>query len=352
LKILLLKPSSLGDVIQAVPVLRLLKRHWPASDIYWWLAADLAPLLEADSDLSGIIRFERERWRAPWRWHEVFRSVRRMRDERFDLVIDLQGLARSGFFAWLAQGGLTIGLDDPREGAALFYDQIVRRPSTLTHAVDWYLQVVRELRVPVSRDFVWLPPRAEVAQAVQEKWRPAGARWLVLNPGARWSNKRWPVEYFAALTRRLAAECRELRFVILGGKEDADRGRAIAQGAPERCLDLAGRTSLPEMIEWIRLGVAVVTNDTGPMHVAAALGKRVVALFGPTEPRRTGPYGQLENVLQLKLPCVPCLKANCAYHDPFACLRRLDPAGVVRAVKDRLQSGWSRGEEVVSLRGQ
>lgn len=342
MKILLLKPSSLGDVVQAVPVLRLLKKHWPTSEIHWWLAADLVPLLEGDPDLSGIIRFERRRWVAPWRWHEALHSVHRLRQERFDLVIDLQGLARSALFAWLAQGGLTIGLDDPREGAALFYDKAVRRPSALTHAVEWYLEVVHELHVPVNGDFVWLPPRAQAAQAVQEKWRPARAPWLVLNPGALWPTKRWPVPYFGKLVRRLASEDGELRFVILGGKEDADRGRAIAQGAPQRCLDLTGQTSLPEMIEWIRLARLVVTNDTGPMHVAAALGKPVVALFGPTEPRRTGPYGQLENVLQVQLPCVPCLKATCAYHDQFACLRQLDPDRVVQAVKDWCARGWSR----------
>lgn len=344
MKILLLKPSSLGDVVQAVAVLRLLKKHWPASEIYWWLAADLVPLLEGDPDLSGIIRFERQRWAAPWRWHEVFHSLRLMRQQRFDLVIDLQGLARSGLFAWLAQGAFTIGLDDPREGAALFYDRIVPRPSAFTHAVDWYLEVLRDLRVPVHHDFVWWPPHAAAAQAVQAKWRPAGARWLALGPGARWPNKRWPVEHFVALVRRLAADRPDLRFVILGGPGDGELGRAIAPGAPQRCLDLTGQTSLPEMIEWIRLAELMITNDTGPMHVAAALGTPVVALFGPTEPRRTGPYGQLRQVFQAKLSCVPCLKASCANPDRFACLRRLDPEGVAQVVADRLRHAGAAGE--------
>jgi lipopolysaccharide heptosyltransferase I len=337
LKVLLLKPSSLGDVVQALPVLRLLKKHWPASEIYWWLAADLAPLLEGDPDLSGIIRFERDRWRAPWRWHELFASLRRVREKRFDLVIDLQGLIRSGLFAWVAQGELTIGLDDPREGAVLFYDRVVRQPEGRRHAVDWYLEVVHQLHVPVTWDFVWLPPRVEVAQAVQRKWQPAGYRWLVLIPGARWPTKRWPVEHFAHVVCQLATSHRELRFVILGGREDTGLGRTIAQAAPARCLDLTGRTSLPEMVEWVRLGEVVVTNDTGPMHVAAALGKPVVALFGPTDPRRTGPYGQLARALQVKLPCVPCLKSTCAYQEPLACLRQLAPGDVVQMLAAELQ---------------
>jgi ADP-heptose:LPS heptosyltransferase len=90
--------------------------------------------------------------------------------------------------------------------------------------------------------------------------------------------------------------------------------------SPERCLNLCGETSLPEMVEWIRLCDLMITNDTGPMHAAAALGKPLVALFGPTEPRRTGPYGQLENVLRIELPCSPCLKSFCTWKNPMECL--------------------------------
>ena len=117
---------------------------------------------------------------------------------------------------------------------------------------------------------------------------------LLLQPGARWENKRWPAEHFAELVRLLAKKFPDARFAILGSGEDQPLGEAIARAAPERCLNLCGATSLPEMIEWIRLGDLMITNDTGPMHVAAALGKPLVALFGPTEPRRTGPYGQFE----------------------------------------------------------
>ena len=105
-KILILKPSSLGDVVQALPVLRLIKRHLPASEIYWWIDSNLAPLLEGDPDLAGVVRFERRRWAAPAHWGEIWRSVRWLRQQRFDWVIDLQCLMRSGIFAWLANGKL------------------------------------------------------------------------------------------------------------------------------------------------------------------------------------------------------------------------------------------------------
>lgn len=326
MKILILKPSSLGDVVHALPVLRLLKRHQPEAEIYWWIESTLAPLLEGDPDLAGVIRFERRRWKSLANLRQLWRDLRWMRAQRFDWVIDLQGLARSAIIGWLANGRFYVGLDTPREGARGFYDRAVRRRSYLTHAVDWYLDVLPQLGVPKDAPFQWLPERPEVAAQVRRQWPSPQTRWLALQPGARWANKRWPVESYAALVRRLSAAQPELHFAILGGREDQPLGQSIAQAVPQRCVDLTGRTTFPEMVEWIRQSELMVTNDTGPMHVAAALGRPVVALFGPTEPRRTGPYGQLNNVLQLSLPCVPCMHPRCTNPKPLECLTALSPA--------------------------
>jgi lipopolysaccharide heptosyltransferase II len=337
LKILILKPSSLGDVLQALPVLRLLKLKFPRAEIFWWLDASLTPLLEGDPDLAGIVRFERKRWGQPKHWPEMFASIRWLRAQKFDLVIDLQCLLRSGAFAWLARGGFLIGLDEAREGARGFYDVAVPRKSFHTHAVDWYLSVLPPLGVPVHNNFTWLPERPLIAAEVNRKWfgdaekstgeipaQPA-PRWIALQPGARWDNKRWPAEYFARLVSALASRFPEARFAIFGSKDDQPLGEVIARAEPSRCLNLCGATSLPEMIEGIRRCELMVTNDTGPMHAAAALGKPIIGLFGPTEPRRTGPYGQLANVLRLDLPCSPCLKSTCHFEKPNECLRALTP---------------------------
>lgn len=325
MKILILKPSSLGDVVQAVPVLRLLKLHWPDSEIFWWIEAALAPLLEDDRDLAGIVRFNRRGWTLPSNWPEVWHSVRWMRRQSFDLVIDLQCLLRSGMFAWLANGKFLAGLDEPREGARGFYDLIVSRSSFHSHAADWYLSVLRALNVPVHWNFQWLPERPEISAEVKRKWETDPARWIVIQPGARWFNKRWPVENYATLVKRLAEARPEFRFAIMGSAEDKAAGAIIAQSDPKRCLDLTGKVSLPEMVEWIRLSEFMISNDTGPMHVAAALGKTVVAIFGPTEPRRTGPYRQLKNVVRIDLPCAPCLKGYCSYSKPLECLKGIAP---------------------------
>ena len=336
MKILILKPSSLGDVIQALPVLRLLKLHFPGAEIFWWIDSALAPLIEGDPDLAGVVRFERKRWGKPRHWPEMLRSVRWLREQNFDLVIDLQCLARSGAFAWLARGKFLAGLDEVREGARGFYDLAVPRKSFHTHAVDWYLAVLPALGVPVHKNFQWLPERPEIAAAINSKFKTQNSKLILLQPGARWKNKRWPAEHFAGLVRALAGKFPAARFGILGDPGDRPLGEIISQAAPERCLNLCGATSLPEMIEWIRRCDLLITNDTGPMHVAAALGRPLVALFGPTEPRRTGPYGQLENVLRLDLPCSPCLKSDCAYEKTDECLRALSPATVLARVEKLL----------------
>ena len=345
MKILILKPSSLGDVIQALPVLRLLKLYFSDAEIFWWIDSSLAPLVENDPDLTGIVRFERKRWGKPQHWLEMLRSIRRLREHNFDLVIDLQCLARSAAFAWLARGKHLVGLDEVREGARGFYDVAVPRKSFHTHAVDWYLSVLPPLGVPLNKNFVWLPERSEISAEVKRKWPEAfptsnsqlpTPKLILLQPGARWENKRWPANHFAELVRAVVQKFPSAHFAILGDQGDQPLGEIISQAAPAHCLNLCGATSLPEMIEWVRLGDLMITNDTGPMHVAAALGRPLVALLGPTEPHRTGPYGQLENVVRLDLPCSPCLSSRCTFEKPNECLNALAPALVFARVQKQL----------------
>jgi lipopolysaccharide heptosyltransferase II len=336
LKVLILKPSSLGDVVQALPVLRLIKKHRPGADVFWWIDASLSSLLEGDPDLAGLIRFDRQGWLSPLNWPEVWRTLQEMRCHSFDWVIDLQSLARSGIMAWLANGEFTVGLDDPREGARAFYDVVIPRASWHTHAVDWYLDVLPALDIPVDMNFTWLPVRRQFSALVREKWPNTERRLVMFQPGGRWRNKRWPLEHFIDLSRALSHEFDDIDFAVLGGQHDRELGEAISRSCPNRCLDLTGRTSLLEMVEWIRACSVLVTNDSGPMHVAAALRKPMVALFGPTEPQRTGPYGHLHQVVRQDLPCVPCMKDTCAYSRPLECLRSISPLSVATRVRQIL----------------
>ena len=161
--------------------------------------------------------------------------------------------------------------------------------------------------------------------------------------GAHWANKRWPAEHYAEVLRQLAARRPDLRFAVLGGEDERALGESIsrADGVGGATSDLTGKLSLPEMVEWLRRSALLITNDTDPMHVAAALGTPVVAMFGPTTPQRTGPYGQVDDVLQLSLPCIPCLKPYCIYPKPMECLRALPPSAAVQAALARLKAAAS-----------
>jgi lipopolysaccharide heptosyltransferase I len=337
-KLLILKPSSLGDVIHALPVLRLIKRQRPNWQVHWWIAQSLAPLLENDPDLAAVHPFQRRGWGTPAGLARGVQQLGQLHRERFDVVLDLQGLARSAAFSWAARAGLTIGLHQHREGAAAAYDISVERPSPNAHAVDWCRAVLPHLGLENNDDFEWMP-RRDCALPEGCKGKEGGQRWLALCPGARWENKRWPMESFETLTRNLLMEQGDLRVVVLGGKEDAALGARLgAIGA--RCLDKTGQTTLPEMVQWIRASEAMVTNDTGPMHVAAALGKPVVALFGPTDPRRTGPYHARGSVLQATgMDCVPCLSRNCTATRERDCLRGIGAPEVSAVVQKLLAHG-------------
>ena len=329
MKVLILKPSSLGDVVQAIPLLRLIKSRFPESEVYWWLAKELMTLLEGDPQLKKVFPFIRRDWGSAGNLGSMLRTVAETRAIQFDWILDLQGLARSAVFAWLANGATAVGLDNPREGASLAYDVAVPRPGPDSHALDWYLRVLKVMGAPVHWDFDWLPKRAEAGSRVAAQLGGRGDRLVAVCPGARWNTKRWPLEYFDRLLTLISDRDPRIRFAIIGGKEDREMGE-ILKGSDSACrIDLTGKTSLPEMVEWIRACQMVITNDTGPMHVGAALGIPILGLFGPTDPRQTGPYGQVEHALQLDtLPCIPCKKSTCRLDRPMECLRALTPAFV------------------------
>lgn len=321
--ILIVKPSSLGDVVHSLPVLQALHTCYPAARIDWVIAKGLEGLLEGHPLLHRLIVIDKDRWRQLSRAGSTVRELRELfstlRAGQYDLVIDLQGLLRSGLITGATGAPLRVGFSEAREGSRHFYSHTVAGGREV-HAVDRYLRIAAALGCAAKDVLFPLPPSAGVSEKVEEL-RTRLRDYVVLVPGARWETKLWPAGSFGELAALLP-----LPSVVIGGSADRDRAAEIVRLAQGRAHSLAGETSLPELIELMRTARAVVTNDSGPMHIAAALGVPVVAVFGPTSPVRTGPYGKNKVVLQSARECVPCYRRRCG---KFHCMEDITPAMVL-----------------------
>ena len=306
-RILIIKPSALGDVVHTLPVLRLLRKRFPSATIDWVISAPLAPLLEGHPDLQDPIPLHR----SPAGFVSVAREIRR---RGYDLVLDLQGLLRSGVLARATGSATRVGFAAAREFASLAYTHKVPPQLHPRHAVERYLDMAEFIgcgRGPV--EFVF------ASTAADHEWAKTQThslgKFAVLAPGTNWPSKRWPIEHFAQLAQILRE--RGMSVVVVGSSDAVELAPQIK---PD--LNLAARTSLKQLVEIIGLAEVVVANDSGPMHIAAALGTPLVVPFGPTNPTLTGPYLRPESVLQFPLPCSGCLSRKCSH---LTCLRRIAP---------------------------
>ena len=337
-RILLIKPSSLGDIVHALPVLAALRHAYPDAHIAWLVGSSFAGLLAEHPLINEVIPFDRRRYgrmlTSPSILREFLAFVGDLRRRRFDLVVDLQGLVRSGFMAWATGAKRRIGFADAREMAWAFYSQRVAVPGNAVHAVDKNCALASEMGLQISRPEFPLPITPRARTAMQDRLSAAGlthGRFIAVLPGARWESKRWTAEKFAELLCRLAAT--DPRPCVLLGAPDERPFAEQIRAAGARAIDLVGSTSLAELAAALDLAEVVVSHDSGPMHVAAALGRPIVALFGPTDSRKTGPYQTSAHVLTHSVPCAPCMQRVCPLGHQN-CLRGLEIEAVLRAVRE------------------
>lgn len=336
-KVLIVKPSAFGDVVHSLPFLAALRRTHPSARVAWVVARSCAGLLEGRPDVGDLFVFERERWggfrRLPRNLREFFAFARRLRAERFDLVVDLQGLFRSALLARLTGAPERVGFANARELGWMFYTRRVRVAAPDRHAVDRYLLVAKELGLEIERPVRFNVHIPEAARAFAAEWFEAhagGRRVVAMLPGSQWPTKRWPSEHFAALADRLAREAGSL-VLFLGGPGEEALAERIRGRMMTPAESLAGRTTIPRLAAVLERAAAVVANDSGPMHLAVALERPVVALFGPTSPERTGPYGGRAKVLRTARPCAPCFEPECENPE---CMRDIGVDAVLKAILD------------------
>ncbi len=272
-RILVVKPSSLGDIVHTLPALAALRRHWPKSEIQWMVNPEWAPLLEKHPHLDGILLFPRNQFRGligstkflPWAW--------RLRHHPFDLILDFQGLLRSALLAKLASKQSVYGLSDAREGATFFYQKTAdTRP--FAHSVDRYLALARLAGARTPSPPEWILPPGDAVPGLPK-------RFLLLHPFSRGNGKSMTPEHVEHLCAALSPEP-----VVIAGRSEAHL-RLTPNG-----LNLLNKTSIPQLIGLIRAATAVVSVDSGPMHIAAALHPRLLALHTWSDPQKVGPYPQ------------------------------------------------------------
>lgn len=312
-KLLVIKPSSLGDIIHGLMVAQSIREQMPDCAITWVAREIFAPLVQGCPTVDSTIVFPRTAWLTG-----MIQFVRVLRHESYDYVLDFQGLARSGLMTLLARGRRKIGRADAREFAGWASDEKVGLPGSgrNAHAVDVLLQFLPSLGLrprlngPIRLASEPLPPP-------HEKLAATGP--IVLVPHSRRPSKNWPG--FVALTDLLLQKNSGPPVVWAGQKRCEPSGTATAN---PRFHNLTGQTSLRQMTGLIQSAGVVVANDSGPMHIAAAVGRPLVGLFGPTPPELYGPY-------PLDLPTHRVLRAT------GGDLSRLE----ARTVEAELQSLWA-----------
>ena len=304
MRIAIVKLSALGDVIHALPVAHALRRRFPDARLAWIVEARESLLLQDHPDLDEVVAVDTRKWRrhlfspggATEVGTELWRSIRRLRDERFDVAIDLQGLIKSGILTALTGAPFRIGFGSGRCREALngcFTNVRVVPPPSRIHVVDQYLALLEPLGVRDPRPRFHLPSSPEAEQRIEEFFADHGIksrdRLVALNPGAGRAGKRWPLSHFRALAERLSVDA-GVRIILLWGPDEEALVREIADGLTVRPI-LGPRTSLTELAVLLRQCALMVGSDTGPLHLAAALGRPTLGLYGPTSGRRNGPYG-------------------------------------------------------------
>jgi heptosyltransferase I len=340
-RIAIFKPSALGDIVHALPVLTALRERFPTSHISWIVNRGFEPLLVGHPHLNATIPFDRGAFRAfgtALRYSLSF--LNRLRRERFDLVVDLQGLLRTGLMCAATGSPWRIGFANAREGAARFYTHRVEVPdASAIHAVDRYWRIAENLGCRGAKRFV-VPVRESEAAAVRAELATVPRPWIAVAAGAKWVTKRWPPAHFATLLAKSQHEFGG-SVLLVGSPDDGSLSAAIASRLSGPVRDFTGRTTLPKLAALLAAADAMVANDTGPLHLAAALGTPCVAPYTCTRVALHGPYParEISFGIESAVPCAGSYLKRCP--NDTVCFDELAPDRLWPAIAEVL-STWQR----------
>jgi heptosyltransferase I len=331
----IIKPSSLGDVVHALPILAALRSRWPSAHLAWVVNQTFQDVLRNHPDVNELIVYERgaagfDRWAIG----ATAQLVRALRAGRFELTIDLQGLLRSALMAKATGAQVRVGVADAREGARWFYTDVVEAPRLGMHAVRRVQRVASALGADATEPHFKVPIASADRLWAREMLAGVPSPRIVLNVGARWPTKRWPPEHFAEIGRRASGEF-GAGLIAVGSTADRPLIDGLLQGIkPVSVLDLCGRTRLMELAALAVEADLLISNDTGPLHLAAASGARVIGVYTCTSPALTGPFGPRAATVQSCVWCAPSFLKRCNRLD---CMAELTPERVWPVIKAQIE---------------
>ena len=369
-RILLIKLSAVGDVVHTIPVLNKLRRCYPNAQIDWLMTPTIAELLHHHPSISNVLLFDRERWSAPWSIPaNLARLATELRAHNYDLVVDVHGQLRTAVLTFATGAPVRIGFPRPRaamwtasgrtfpanarkhawkgarEASWLAYTHFIPVPTLDRHAVDRYLGIGPMLGLDDEPPDFSFPIPLSAQQRINNRIggvlrrdNPAGgsAPLLTIAPGTVWETKHWRSEGFAEVARHFMRK--GFAVVLAGSRREHAVCDEVARAAPGS-LNLAGETTLSDLAALIHRSTLCVTNDSGPMHLAVALNRPVVSIFGPTDEIWIGPYGRGNAVVRARLPCAPCylrVLSRCPYD--HACMRNVSAQSVIERAETILAS--------------
>ncbi len=336
-RILVIKLSSLGDIVHTLPAVGALRQRFPFAQLSWLVKSQWASILEGNSDVDHL-------WSVDMSWQIWPSLIRDLRQRQYDLVVDFQGLFRTGLLGILSGADMRVGFEQAREGASWMYTHRVSLPGDQqfpwrllgVHAVDRNLAIARSLGADVSRPIFHFPRLAEeekyICGLLYETEGDDSIPLIALAPWSRSALKSWPLGRFVQLAEELV-EMRTLRVVIVGGPADSQPAEKFSHLESQGLIKLVGKLSLRQLPALLRTMKLVIGNDSSLIHLAAGVGTTTLAIFGPTEPKATGPYPfDRHSVQRLELPCSPCGQRTCQNPNYLECLHSMSVSSVLESV--------------------
>ncbi|PIQ85643.1 MAG: lipopolysaccharide heptosyltransferase II [Candidatus Omnitrophica bacterium CG11_big_fil_rev_8_21_14_0_20_45_26] len=338
-KILITKLGAVGDLTLAIPSFRMIRKRYPNAFIGLVVDPKLVPLVERCPYLSEVYTFDRSK--PVRRWRRLLRLARRLRSEHFDISIDLQNNSKTHWLTFLSRIPKRIGYARGLTGFLLTHP--VAEPKQVLPPIRHQFELLKRIGIAQFDETLemWIDPQAK--EEVQDYLNEAAIDWqkpiVGFAPGSspRWLTKRWPIKNFVALAKRLHESC-QAQIILLGGANEKDLAMPFRDiDPPIKVLDLIGKTNFAQLLAYIDTLDVLVSGDSAPMHFAASLQTKLVALFGPTEPKKHLPPGSDHMVFVKRLPCQPCYRGACHYQKKLACLTEIDAEEVCQAVKKQLK---------------